>query len=127
MTNVFPSGEEASDSTLLVWPLNVLIKLPVFTSQSLINVSLPPLAKVFPSGEKATESTSVVCRCRTITVFFSTTPRRAHRPVHADAGKRLLVGRERSGTHDVGVLFQRAEHFTRAIPQYDRRVLSRTS
>lgn len=60
----FPSGENLSAQTVLVWPLNFRISLPLIISRNIIALSSEPNyknspllleANYSPSGEKATE------------------------------------------------------------------------
>jgi hypothetical protein len=50
-----PSGENATDSTDLLWPFSVVTFFCYSTFQSLTVLSLLPEAKFLPSGENATE------------------------------------------------------------------------
>jgi hypothetical protein len=55
-----PSGLNATEMTLSVWPVRVRTRLPVATSHSLIVLSLEPEARRRPSGLNATELTQPV-------------------------------------------------------------------
>src|SRR5215470_2935747 len=60
----FPSGEKATDMTLLECPLRVNSSCPVTVSHSLTVLSALPVASRFPSGEKATDMTLLECPLR---------------------------------------------------------------
>jgi len=47
---IFPSGLNATDKTMSVWPSRVRTSLPVATSHSLIVLSVEPEARSRPSG-----------------------------------------------------------------------------
>jgi hypothetical protein len=53
----FPSGENATEYTIELWPCSVFTSFCDFTLQSFTVSSWLPEAKYLPSGENATELT----------------------------------------------------------------------
>ena len=53
--SVRPSGEKATDTTELVWPVSVRSSSPLAMPQSFMVLSPLPEASVRPSGENATD------------------------------------------------------------------------
>ncbi len=81
--SVAPSGEKATEATVLLCPLRVCRQVPLETCHSLMSLSSLPEASICPFGEKAMEVTSSVCPVRVCTQVPSLTRQIFTTPSHA--------------------------------------------